>query len=644
MPIAFDCPFCHTPYRLKDELAGKRARCKNPACGQVLAIPQPNAPGPPTANGKAPSSAEVEAAAMAALADEAREEAAAAQAQAIPMTCAVCEHKWTEPPERAGKNVLCPECRHRQKVPVPKGSAPVDWRAGPQGPSLAKENVVQPTDVMGGEAKLVSGAALKQAGATNEELEPLSFKRKLMWAAVVVVPLLLVAGGAWFAYQTVRDRGHDRLMDQALAEFEAGRGELPPAEAAACAAVLHLAGGEYELAQDRDREVALTRAMAHFTKARAELTQAGQKDDPRRPTTQERWAAAAELAVAQLGLGGTDDQVNNAVRIRWVPEPINARALRANEKPKHVHDELSRTLPLLQGADSDLKAAVARRLTRELVKNGQAGLAADQLPTVLFGDADRAEGRAVIALEVYRLDKGSDRPRQAAEELRGQLDKGAAGGPMFQVLARVAGPDKGPPPAAGEAQGGDPARLVLVGQHLLDGRSGEALDLARKPGWSPPGRLRALILCGEWGPDGGAAGEAAAGLLAQEGRGKRETGLPPFALLRMAQLAALGGKPDPARALADAIPDEGLRAWAMGEVIRWGSIGGGTAEVGEEAAEAPDDPKKARAGHAWGRLWLARHNTRVGDTSAVRRAVDLWPAGTAKPFGLAGIALGLKDR
>ncbi|MBX9623844.1 MAG: hypothetical protein K2X82_08510, partial [Gemmataceae bacterium] len=453
MPIAFDCPFCHTPYRLKDELAGKRAKCKNPACGQLLAIPQPNVPGPPGANGKAPSSAEVEAAAMAALADEAKEEAAAATT--IAMTCVACEHKWTEPVEKAGKNVLCPDCQHRQKVPVPKGSAPADWRVGPQGPSLAKENFEKPADVMGGEATLVSGASLKKAGATNEELEPLSFRRKLMWAAVVVVPLALAAGGVWYAVTTIGDNRHDRLMNQALAEFEAGRGELPPAEAAACAGVLQLAAGEYELRQDRDRREALKRALAAFTRSRAELAQAAAKDDARRPTTQERWAAAAELAVAQLGLGGTDDEVNGEARIRWVPEAISARALRANEKPKHVHDELSRTLQLVQPADPDLRFALARRLARELTKNGQAGLAADQLPVMLFGDADRAEGRASIALEVYRLDKGSDRPRQAVEELRGQLDKGAAGGPMLQVLGRVAGPDKGQAPPAGDAPGGD---------------------------------------------------------------------------------------------------------------------------------------------------------------------------------------------
>ena len=36
MPIEFSCPFCSTPYRLRDDLAGKRAKCKNAACQQML--------------------------------------------------------------------------------------------------------------------------------------------------------------------------------------------------------------------------------------------------------------------------------------------------------------------------------------------------------------------------------------------------------------------------------------------------------------------------------------------------------------------------------------------------------------------------------------------------------------------------------
>lgn len=636
MPIAFDCPYCHTPYRLRDELAGKRAKCKNPACGQLLAIPQPNVAGPPGANGKPkpPSSAEVEAAALAALADEAREEAPAAAT--IAMTCVACEHKWTEPVEKAGKNVLCPDCQTRQKVPIPKDPSKRDWRAGPEGPSLAKQNFEQPADVMNAEAKLVSGEALKKAGATNEEFEPIPLKRKAMWAAVVLAPLLLVGGGVWYGLKAWKGRGQDRFMEQALAGWEADGKELPPAEQPVCAAVLHLAAGEYELAQDRDRGKALERAASHFVKARAALQQAPAKDDPRRTTGPERAAAAAELAVAQVALGGTDADVNDSARYRWVPEVVN-RPLRANEKPKTVHEELSRTLPLLQAADPDLKLAVLRRLARPLVKAGQAGLAAD-LPVMLFADADKAEARAWVALETFRLEPASDRPRQVADELRGQLEKGAGGGPAYQLLSKVAGPEKGPAPTPLPGQLNEPGRLALIGHLLLTDRAAEALEVARRADATPGGRLRGLILYAEWGPDPGAAAEAAAGFV------KKDAGAPPFAVLRMVQLAAAAGKADAARALAEAIADEGLRAWARGEVIRCGSTPSASARAEDDAAEAKDNPKDARAGQAWGRFWLARHNTRVsGDGGKEGAAVNLWPA-WAKPFGLAGIALGLKDR
>jgi hypothetical protein len=36
MAIVFNCPQCNLPYKLKDELAGKRATCKNPDCRKVI--------------------------------------------------------------------------------------------------------------------------------------------------------------------------------------------------------------------------------------------------------------------------------------------------------------------------------------------------------------------------------------------------------------------------------------------------------------------------------------------------------------------------------------------------------------------------------------------------------------------------------
>ena len=117
MAIEFECPHCKHQYRLKDELAGRKATCKNADCRQQITIPVP------------PSAAELEAAAHSALADDApkAEQDATPTTKTIPMTCNFCGHQWTEPTSKAGKNTLCPDCRQRIKVPEPMEDVPDDW-------------------------------------------------------------------------------------------------------------------------------------------------------------------------------------------------------------------------------------------------------------------------------------------------------------------------------------------------------------------------------------------------------------------------------------------------------------------------------------------------------------------------------------
>ena len=679
MAIEFNCPHCATPYRLKDELAGKKAACKNPDCRQVFTVPAPKATVPPTAgpppaakpvNGAPkpaakpparkdqtpapkpppPKPEDIEAAALAALADAPKEEKP--DDSPIPVVCAFCDHKWTEPREKAGKNVLCPnpECRQRNKVPVPKDDKPTDWRETARGPSLAKENFEQPKDVMNAEAKIVSKEAWQQGGGADQDLEPVPLKRKLFFALLVLTPIAgLVYGVVWFYGRTVTGR-EDQLVQKAFAEFAPDG--LPPGEGHLFAAMLNTAAGQYQLTESDEPEKALKEALGYFTKARDDLRHADQKDDPKKGGGAVRYAVAAELALAQHGRGGTAEQVAEGTRYRWVPQATSNRKLRVNEKVTDVHTELQRTLQVVLPADFDFRVALARRLTRELAKKGQAEIAAD-LPVMLFSGAEQAEAKAVVALEVLRADKAHPFPKQAADDLKASLAKG--GGNPFPasavVLWKAVGTEKTPNlgdgklPQSAQADVPDSTRLIAVGLALLDGRTDEATEAVRRPG-SLTGQLRAAVLVAEGSADPGPALDVA---LAQVGRatGKKQPepgSLPqPSLLLRLSQLAAAAGKPEQAKQFADAIPDEGLKAWAKADALRLAAAPG--TPLDEAAFEAPDDPAKQRAGHAWGRFWVARHNTRLsGDRTKEKKAVDAWPRGTIAPLGLAGVALGLRER
>lgn len=663
MAIVFNCPHCQHPYRLKDEFAGKRAACKNPECRKVIAIPHPApvpaAVGPtiaglggivPEMNGKAPHAplpppkthADVEAAALAALADAPKEEAKQTE-QVIPLVCDYCEHKWAEPLAKAGKFVLCPnpECRQRTKVPVPKDATPQSWRDQPKGPSLAKENFEKPTDVVDAQAKVVSKEAWVGGGGAEQDLEPVALSRRLFFGALVVVPLVALVFGvvSWWNGRT--DDRQNRLMADAVKEFAPA--DLAPAQAPLYAAILEIAAGEYELRQDPPNPDA---ALKHFAKARDDLRQAPQKDDAKKPTAAgERAVVAGELAAATLQLGGTDEQVKAGARFRWVPEDLK-RALRPNERRVDVHTELQRTLDLLRTADPDLKTALTRRLTADLVRLNQPGFAAD-LPIMLFTEAEQPEAKAVVALELYRRDKSSEKARRIAGELKTQLERGGrtAVAPSAQTLWLAVGTEKPPAmfpePRPGQPVG-DPARLAYTGLLLLQDKPAEALELAARPPGSLPGNLRAITLCAEWAAVPGPALDSALATVGSFTKGKKDVSAPPYLVLRLAQIAAAPGRADQEKELTAAIPDDGLRAWARADAVRLTAAGNKSPAA--EAAEVPDDAKKFRAGHAWGRYWVARHNTHLsGDRKGETKAVTGWPTGTLRPFGFAGVAVGLKE-
>src|SRR3712207_3484203 len=99
MAIDFDCPHCGTHYRLKDEVGGKTATCKNPNCRKVIPIPKAQS------NGKPAPPADLDAFAAAAFLDDPAQTKTAEEM--ITVTCGGCDHTWQVEASKEGKNVLC---------------------------------------------------------------------------------------------------------------------------------------------------------------------------------------------------------------------------------------------------------------------------------------------------------------------------------------------------------------------------------------------------------------------------------------------------------------------------------------------------------------------------------------------------------
>jgi hypothetical protein len=396
-----------------------------------------------------------------------------------------------------------------------------------------------------------------------------------------------------------------------------------------------------------EKDKALALAHQHLTKAGSELVQAS-KLDPSGKAAAERYAITSEIAVALVGLGGTDEQIKDGERYRWLPEDTSGRPLRANEtKAITVHGSLQRLLEKMAGSDFDTRAVLLRRLTRELGKNGQDVLAS-QLPGMLFDEKELPEAKAIVALELYKRNRnGAGVPTAIANDLKQTLEKGIGGRvptpASAQTLWLVLGTEKAPTyfPSPGGAFS-EGSRFAYVGKHLLANETAEAMELARKPGSSLPGQLRALALCGEWTEDPGPEFDSALAAINVNAKAKKEP--PPASIvLRLSQLAAAAGKMEQSKMLADLIPDDSLKAWAKGSALQFAAKPGNTARVEDSALEVPDS-SKIRAGHLWGRMWQARQNARSLSASEATKLVNLWPKGTVRPFALAGVAVAQHDK
>ncbi|MGL6075064.1 MAG: hypothetical protein ACRC8S_12970 [Fimbriiglobus sp.] len=645
MAIEMNCPKCSKSYRLKDELLGKKVTCANDKCRTAFVVGVKPGTGPSptlgamkaTSKSPPPPAPDAEEVARKAFADEVDD--TPTETRTIPMTCTECDHQWTEPWDKQGKNTVCPACRVRQKVPVPvtKGGK-TDWRVDNK-PAGAKretlEGVASSTD-----AGYASGESLRQAGLGKPELEPLPLWKKVSVVAAPILLIGLVIFGVMSYSKSRTDNKADDAMKLALNDLPPDDSILPKTEILLFRALLRLQAGEY-LARKEKKSKELQEALDHFGKARQDLEGAA--------VSFGRDQVFQELAISVLALGGTQEEIDAQQRIRWQPQASGSRRVQVNEKIYDVQGELRQIFTAMRSPEKpvsrEAREQTLRRVSRELAKLGQPELIERLVPT-LFADDEQLEATSIAAYETFKATNDTSRASNSVGTIAGGAGAGRSTPTALLALASQL-PE---PPATlkvapfipGTGPIDDTQRAVYGQVLVLKGSYAEAIDLAKRPGRTDS-RLKLLALIAELAPEPAPAVTAASEILTSDGNKKELGTIPDYLLVRLASAAGRANQPAAIEQFVKAIPKDDHRAWARADGLR-ATLQAGPAKLVDEAlAEIPTDAKDYRIGHGWARFWLARNNSAAGETKAAD-GYDRWGKGSFAPLGLAGQAQGQLDR
>jgi hypothetical protein len=595
MAIAFNCPNCQQPYKVKDDMAGKKVVCTS--CKKQLRVPAPVA-------APAVPHAEADALAAAALADAPAAPAETAAAS-ITVECPNCIEQVTFPADKAGKQAPCPSCKRVIRVPVP-ATGKTDWRTADARPTFAKiapeaelKGVVSTANI-----KFVDREALAEAGALRQrERQPLPLRTKITRGLVAACIVVLIGAGAMlFRGKKINDR-RDHLVKQALELVK------NPATPSGVRGETYRAAGEYVLAQPDGQAKT---AREHLTNACGAIRDVKASEQPF-----EKTALLGRIAVTQAGLPGDRSEQKTGGKIEWDP----------------AIKEMRYTLQALGGDPSQWEGTViaVRDLTRAL---GLRGATPDQpaivtLVTQRFTTpTEKADALAAVGLELLGDDAGKKKAETIADLARRAVGQSDAAGLPRLVALHVAlnlALDGVKEPRANDS----PAIGIRAGYAEGLARRGDleaARNIAKLPG-SPEDRFQALVAIAAIQPDAGLTD--AVTFFAEE---FKDRDLPDWSLIQLARLCATAKSPGPADSLNSALKglsklsprSVAVRAWAQMELLGAPGIPMSEVSVREITPETA-------LGHllAWERF--ARATTPVN--------VDNYPE-PARPLALVGSALG----
>jgi hypothetical protein len=608
MAIEFDCPNCKTHYRLKDEFGGKTATCKNPNCRKVIPIPKPTG-----AVVAAATPADLDALAAAAFSDEPAK--AAGAGEMIQVTCSGCDHVWSVEASKEGKNVLCPECRKPNRVPLRKKEEKADWRTGGGGPSMAKRETGMDREgafATATAAGISTDTAREIVKGREAEEEPEERRKRLLKrGALLVLVLGIVGTGLFFALKTRREIKIEENMADAVKE-RAEKGVKDQRFE-----VLMWRASSEQRARTAGSSAEATEALKDLQKARNRLpgpSASGSDAD--------RLGLIADIAttIPQLAVPTGGD-----------PEKY--------VKKEEIHRELRLTIAII--ADTELAADVVRRTTREFAKRGQPTAVEEIVRQPSSPNATGPDLAAQVGLELARMARepgqNADSYRSAAEEVLKRLPNTDT--PGAQAL-RLALGKPAPAKKEGETPAAQPTPAAIAEAEAIKGNVAGA-TAAKKMG-KPEDRAKVLATVGQTLAETNPT--EAKSLLVDASRDLKtvKNSVSPWVSIRVCYWLAKLGDDLEAESLAASLPDDQSKAWGRLEALR-GRLDSTKGKKGEDAwLDAIGDPTKLAAA-AKAREVMARHNVAEG-AGDYQSVVRKWTPGDVRPFGTAGLILGQLDK
>lgn len=627
MPIRITCPHCKRGMLVDERLAGKKGKCK--ACQGIITVPSlptsnssatEAAPAAPQA--AAPADVEAEAAAL--FADEPKQEELA-EVKTIDFNCPFCDEPIKLSADLAGKRAPCPECKHIIKVPELAKKDPKDWRKvearGPTGARLPDQ-----PELEGAWSSRTVGSvgkqSLEEAGVLAKVEKPRTLWQKVRLPVLIAsVALVLVAGGLP-VYRWWGRRALERSIQDAVAFADSPEAK-PTAKAA-----LSLAAGEYYLRSRTAHPDARTgrsvpAAVAANNQFGTALTTLRSM-----PPSEERDALLADLALAEIELGGDKPDTDLELRLPW-------------DKTQQL------LLPTLKEIhDAEAKRHALSAVAQHLRERGQSSRILT-LTNQLFSeaDADKAAALAVVGLEFLKAD---DRPSaEKALEFALQLfpkDAKAkdAKSPRLpsEVVTLALLLDKKDVPKAGDND--DDKGNEFIGKVEALARQGKFPEAHKEAGRAEDAvvKFRAFLAVAAAAVDALLTDttyiESALKAAESDGLSKKaELSWSMFYLIKLALRSSL--PEERVQTFADQIGNPALRGRAQLAVFR-AQLAKANQAVADSAADKIDAQSLARS---LGAQALARHNARFNTGYA--GVVQTWQQ-PLRSFGALGVALGLQDR